>query len=492
MRLASGSLLLLLLCGLWAEDGAVPRLPEAIAHLIEAQAQAQGACAAANLTIPPGLNDVLVVRRTIAADWQRRLAAGEVRADDAGLVRFTSELESLVSGLQGLTNLAQQLSDAPRRFPHCVAEPAFARYRTLISETFAQGMQALVTGRGREQAAPAAWFARQTRFTALLNLIEAQYIADERYASLPRDDHWLVEYREHLLLTRTTLERTLDLTENPEGDHHQAIHDAYVRLLDLRVEVLNRIAGCGLPAEAPEVQVFRQIAEQRIAALGRHVALAHADNPENDEQWRQVAQEDRQLSRAERFTGYAERWFDLATQMMESTRHLTDSAAEAPAEQAAELRKQLDATTTAYREAQAAFTAAVTAGDLAASLAATQAGDRVQHDLDRRLMYLDDDLSLATREQAWRKHANDPVIAEKLHEWDLRRAALLATRRAADEASAAALAANQAAERAELASSEADERAAQADEAVDRSDLSDLSDALDEMVELRAGAVPAQ
>ena len=159
-------------------------LPQAIAHLVEAQSQVQSACTAAGVVVPSGLTDVLIVRRTIAADWQRRVDSAAIRADDAGLLRFTGELESLVTGLQQLANLAQQLGDAPRRFPHCVNEPAFARYRTMVTAAVDQGMQAVSAGRLRDQGAPAAWYQRQSRHTALLSLIEASHTADERYAKL--------------------------------------------------------------------------------------------------------------------------------------------------------------------------------------------------------------------------------------------------------------------------------------------------------------------
>jgi len=106
-------------------------------------------------------------------------------------------------------------------------------------------------------------------------------------------------------------------------------------------------------------------------------------------------------------------------------------------------------------------------------------------------MRLEEDIAIVEREKAWRVHAKDPVIAEKLREWDERRAAALAASEAAEVAAHAALAASQSAERAQLLSEEAEEHAATVQNAADQHDLSELMDALDEMVELRAGAVPA-
>lgn len=479
--------------GSWAEEGpTTPVLSQAIAHLVEAQAQMQSAAATANIVLPNGLSDVLIVRRTIAADWQRRLDTQAVRTDDAGLVRFTGELEALVSALQQLANLAQQLGDAPRRFPHCLSEPAFTRYRTLVKEVFDQGMQAVIAGRLRDQVAPAAWFQRQSRHTTLLSLIESGYLADEKYTLLPRDDRWLIEYREHLLLTRSTLDRRLEQSDDDESYRHQAVLDAYTRLLDLRVHLLRRVSDCGLPADAPEVVTFLRTGEAQVVILGRLVGLARGMPAEGEEQWQREEREQRQLARAERFGDFADQWLSFEQERRESVASITDQLADAPAEVVASTRAEMDASAAAHRTAHLAFAQAVDQGDLTAALAAKHLLERTRHHADRRLMRLQEDIAIAEREQAWRVHAKDPAIAEKLREWDERRAAAAAARQAADAATDAALAANQAAERAQLVSEEAEEHAAKLQNTADQHDLSELMDALEEMVELRAGAVPAQ
>jgi len=487
--------LVLVLSG-WAngwsdEEATAPTLSQAIAHLVEAQAQMQSAVAAANIVLPSGLTDVLIVRRTIAADWQRRIDTKVVRADDVGLVRFTAELESLVAGLQQLASLAQQLGDAPRRFPHCLMEPAFTRYRALVNEAFDQGMQAVIAGRFRDQVAPATWFQRQSRHTMLLLLIESGYLADEKYTVLPRDDRWLIEYREHLLLTRTTLERRLEQKDEEESYRHQAVLDAYTRLLDLRVHLLQRINDCSLPADAPEVLTFRRTGDVQVAALGRLVGLARGTPGEGEEHWQLEAREHRQQARAERFGDLADQWLAFEQERREAVANIGEQLAEAPAELIAPTRAALDASAVAHQTAQAAFARAVDADDLMAALAAKHAVERTRHQADRRLMRLEEDIAIVEREKAWRVHAKDPVIAEKLREWDERRAAALAASEAAEVAADAALTASQSAERAQLLSEEAEEHAATVQNAADQHDLSELMDALDEMVELRAGAVPA-
>jgi hypothetical protein len=480
-------LFLLLAGGGWAEeDGRT--LSETVARLVEVQAQMHSAGVLANLTLPNGFNDVLVVRRTIAADWQRRLAAAAVRADDPDLVRFTGELAQLVSGLQTLVGLAINLGDASRRYPHCQDEPAFARYRSLAAETYTQGLQALIKGRPYDQIIPVHWYRREERLTMLLGLIESAHVADERYAALPRDDRLRIEYREHLLLTRTTLERTLDLQDDREGHHLMEVHHAYARVLDLRVELAQRIADCGLPAEAPEVQMFRQIGDQRVASLTRQVALARVrDAEDDDEHQRRIEQEHRVLARAERFGDFADQWLGLARERQQGDEYVTELLEDAPAELAARTRALLDETRQACHDARMAFVKAVTADDLAAALAAKQAAERANQLTDRRLRELDFDIDIANREQAWRTHAKDPAIAEKMREWDTRRGELLARRKQADEAFVAAMTAIHAEERAALMSEEASERSRSADEALDLHDLQDLFDALEEMVDLRAG-----
>ncbi|MBA3698666.1 MAG: hypothetical protein H0W78_07420 [Planctomycetes bacterium] len=474
------------------EAPALPTLAHSVAQLAEAQAQLQSASAVANLAMPGAFADMLIVRRTIAADWQRRLEAKTVPVDDAGLLRFTGELQALVASLQQLTNLAQQLGDAPRRFPHCLSEPAFTRYRALVSVALDQGLQAVVAGRLRDQVAPAAWFRRQARHTTLLHLIEAGHLADERYALLPRDDRWLVEYREHLLVARTTLEHRLEQLNDGDSYRHQAVLDAYSRLLDLRVHLLRRIAECGLPPEAPEVVTYRRIGEQQVAVMSRLIGVVRGIPGDDDEQWQREEREHRLLARAERFGDQADQWLSFEEERRATLANITEQLVDAPAELLTATRAALDAATQAHQTAQTAFAAAAEAGDLTAALAAKHLVERARHQTDRQLMRLDEDISLVERELAWRQHAKDPAVAEKLREWEKRRGEALAARRTAEEAADAALAASQAAERAQLASEMAEEHAAALQDAADQHDLVDLMEALDEMVDLRAGTVPAQ
>ena len=474
-----------------AQDGERVTLAQALSRLVAAQAQVQSSCAAAGVTVPSGLNDVLIVRRTIAADWQRRLDGGTATADDAALLRFTNELESLIAGLQQLTNLTQQLGDAPRRFPHCLREPAFLRYRALVMEAIDQGMQALVAGRLRDQVAPATWYQRQSRHTALLTLIEAAQVAEARYASLPRDDRWLIEYREHLLLTRATLERTLEQTDTAEPYQAQLILDAYTRLLDARVQNELRISECGLETTAPEVVVFRQAAQAHAEGLGRLVVLARSVVADEEQEARQREQQQRTLSTLERLQDMADTWLSAEAARRSQQESFNEIFVEVDAALAEPFRKELEALDVAERTAQAAFARAVTAGDLEAALTAQHTAERARQRRERRSYTVSDDLEIAGREKLWRAHAKDPVIAEKLRQWDERRATYLATLHAADEANATALLARQAAERAELIANRAEEHASELDQAAAYDDLSELIDALNDMVELRAGAQPA-
>ncbi len=477
--------------GSWAEEeSTAPTLSQAVAHLVEAQAQMQAAAAAANIVLPSGLTDVLIVRRTIAADWQRRLDAMTVRVEDVNLQRFTAELEALVAGLQQLANFAQQLGDAPRRFPHCLAEPAFARYRTLVSDAFEQGMQAVSAGRLRDQVAPATWFQRQSRYATLLALIEAGHLADEKYTTLPRDDRWLIEYREHLLLTRATLERRLEQAEDDESFQHQNALNAYTRLLDLRVRLLRLIADSGLPLDAPEVATFRQTGEVQVTILGRLVGVARGAPSEDEESRQRDEREYRLLARAERLGELADQWLSFEQERREAAVNITEQLSDAPAELVAPTRAALAASALAHQTAQVAFAKAIDAGDLSAALTAKHALERARQQADRHLLRLDEDIAILEREKAWRAHITDPAIAEKLRAWDERRTLAVNARHAAEAAADAALVASQAAERAQLVSDEAEEAAETLKSAADRHDLSELSEALDEMVELRAGAIP--
>jgi hypothetical protein len=70
-------------CVLVGSGRSRPQLTPAIAHLVEeAQTHVQSACAVfqGGEIFRTVLSDVLIVRRTIAADWRRRLDGGAIRA----------------------------------------------------------------------------------------------------------------------------------------------------------------------------------------------------------------------------------------------------------------------------------------------------------------------------------------------------------------------------------------------------------------------------
>jgi hypothetical protein len=198
------------------------------------------------------------------------------------------------------------------------------------------------------------------------------------------------------------------------------------------------------------------------------------------------------LSAIERLKDMADQWLSHEVERRSQVESFQETFTDVEATLVAPFRKELESLDMAERSAQAAFSTAVTAGDFDAALTAHHTAEQVRQRRDRRSYTLLDDVAIAQQEQAWRAHAKDPVIAEKLRQWDERRAAVLTARRAADEASATALLARQAAERADLLANRAQEHASQLDEAANAEDLSDLIDALNDMVELRAGALPAQ
>jgi hypothetical protein len=464
-------------------------LSHEVTRLAQAQAQVQSACAAAAVVVPGGLGDVLVVRRTIAVDWQRRLGDPAAVVDAEAVKRFQQELTTLVAALQQLANLAQQLGEASRRFPHCLEEPAFGRYRALVGEMVERGIQVLIAGRMKEYPAPAAWHRRQSRHVALLQVIESTHRARERYAGLPADDRWLLEYQQHLRLMRETLEHGLDTLEGHDNGVADTLRQSYERLLDARVDAIERLAECALPEDAPSVSAYRRALAGQVAMLGDLIDLARSE-PAEDEQAprRQRVQESRQMA-SERLLEVADTWLSFDLERREQRTQLAEALAEGSAEIAAPLRAEGEAIERDYAAAGSALQAAITAGDVRAAVMAEQMGERLCRRGRRLVQRVPSDLDLAMRESEWRVHRADPAIAERLRAWDEQRSAALAARQAADAADAAALTAEQQLRLAEMDFEQAYQRAGDLEDASLEHEhrLQDLMNALDKMVELRQG-----
>ena len=476
-----------------------PLLSQVMSQLSDAQAQVQINCASAGVVVPSGLTDVLVVRRTIAADWERKLVDGRVLPKDPALVRFIGDQERFIGNLQQLVNVVQQLVNLPQRFPHSTKDAAFVRYRALLLEVIDQSMSA-VAGRQAVQVAPPDWSQRQSRYTDLLTLIESDYTSAERYAKLPQDDRQLAEYREQIAQARTTLEQKTESGGNDENQRRhssQTILDAYTSVLDARVQMIREIAEStesGLEANAPAVMTLRratevlvQLGDRRLALIrGEHAkpSVASSSEDQDDQQALQELEQERALERAQRLISMASQWLSWESTGREQAKGYAEQITSAPPAFIETERTAMNAFTEQQRAAQVEFDQAITAADVSAALTAQQAFERIRQQRDRREQNLGQEMQIAEHESLWRAQAKDPAMAERLQEWDKHRAAMLAAQHTIAEVEDAALAAKHAVERAEWIASQAEERVQEVRQNSEKKlDLSDFMQSLDELIE---------
>lgn len=471
-----------------------PLLSQVMSELSEAQTQVQSHYNSVGVVVPSGLTDVLVVRRTIAADWQRRLTAGSIVPKEPELVRFITEQKLLETHLQELVVFADQLRDMSQQFPHCRDEVVFTRYRATIISAMDQGMKTLIAGHLKGQNQSAENYRRDSRYTALLTLIEAGYTLAERYAKLPREDRQLAEYRDHLAQVRMTLEKNIDAPADDASDRQQNLLGAYTTVFDARMKAINEVTESGIEAGAPEVVTYHRASDALIHIFNQRLVTAHSDNgelptsgdlEESMKSRKQAFLEQRALVKAERLTSMAGQWLSLAKEERGQMKNYVEQIAEAPAAIAQALRATMTAHTQKQNAAQSAFDQAIKAADESAALTAQQSLELIRQQLDHQMEHLSEEVTIAEREKTWRAQAKDPAMAERLREWDKRRAAQLVVRRSVAEADEKALSAKHASERAQGIAEQAQEQAEEAKESMELQDqsLEELMNALDQIVE---------
>jgi hypothetical protein len=471
-----------------------PVLSQVMSQLSQAQERVQSSYAGVGVVVPSGLIDVLVVRRTIAADWQRRLTEGSISPKEPELVRFIAEQNRLKTHLQELVSFAEQLRNMSQQFPHCRDEVVFTRYRALIISGMDQGMKTLIAGRFNGQNQSAENYQRQSRYTALLTLIEAGYTQAERYAKLPRDDRQLAEYRDHLAQVRMTLEKNVDARTDDASDRQQNLLGAYTAVLDARMKAINEVTESGVEAGAPEVMTYHRASDALIQILNQRLVKEQndkgdpptSDDPEERMKIRKQAfVEERAYAKAERLLSMAGQWLSSERTYRTQMKEYAEQVAEVSTASVESHRAAMAVYTQKHKVVQSAFDQAIKMGDENAALIAQQSLEQISQQCDQYLEHLTEDIAIAEREKTWRAHAKDPMMAERLREWDKRRAAMLAARRSIAEAADRALSAKHASELAEWSAQQAQEQVEEVKETVEEQDqgLEELMQALDEIVE---------
>ena len=344
-------------------------------------------------------------------------------------------------------------------------------------------------------------YRRDLRYTALLTMIEAGYTQAERYAKLPHDDPQLAEYRDSFAQARAALEKNIDAPADDNRDRSQPLLNAYTMVLDARMNAINEVVESGFEAGAPEVVTYHRASDVLIHLLNQRLASAHSDNQpmqtaydteESMKSRKQAFLEQRALAKAERLTSMAGQWLSLAKEERGQMKNYVEQIAEAPAAIAQALRATMTAYTQKQHAAQSAFDQAIKAADESAALTAHQALELIRQQLDHQMEYLSEEVTIAEREKTWRAQAKDPAMAERLREWDKRRAAQLAVRRSVAEADEKALSAKHASERAQGIAEQAQEQAEEAKESMELQDqsLEELMNSLDETAEQSENSPP--
>ena len=427
-------------CTLYADEGREAlrqALPQDLARLVQAHEQLRAAYQSAGSNLPAAFSDVLVVRRTIAADWQKRLAQKSEPIDLSAAVRFRSELTALIASTQQLSNTAQQYSYASQRFPRCLDEPVFKRYRAQLVHAVEAGVQSIIAGRPLDSAANMR--RSQQRYVDMLNIIESQFTLNERYGKLSPDLPALKDYREHLRQTRAKIEPQLETPDRLDSQIDLgAITNAFDTLLDAHVKVVEAAAAKDLPADAPASAGYRAVLINLITVLTDQLTFVRTTSQEDDLHYHKSRALNQRQIIALHLVDAAERWKSSENnrrtgrqEQQESLAAISKVTRERVEKQCAELDQQRrlleQAIMLAFKEQNALA-------------AIEQAGKFSLIELRESQVFVTmvDDAEFEEREADWKALAADPNIAKLLLTYETHKTAYVTKREQAQRANVAA------------------------------------------------------
>jgi hypothetical protein len=447
MRLLPSLLLALsLLAPLAAEDEDRARLrrelPEALTQVAQAEAQLTGALAAAGIALPGAVSDALAVRRTIAQDWQRRLADDKATLDIATANQFHEDLNQLHSALAQLASAAQQSSSAPQQWPHCIDLPALGRFRDLLKRRIDEDLSGIAAGRSRSDEERGGDYRLQHRHQSLLAALEAGRSAGERFPLVPVELPLMREFSDYCRTAAGALEQAIARGDQPDQgdallDQHQQVLGLYQELLQGEQTLRERQGDKRLAGSAALAGLVA-VSAREAAAQRAMLALVRGRNPNDEDAWKREEEASRALER-ERALGYlVVTWCDQAGELADRRRELDERLADVPAAAKGRARTRIDALDSELAAADAAITKALAASDRLAVITANGEFGLVLRRFEREHQRIDEDAQWAEQEEHWQAKRSDPAVAAALKRFAGARQELAAKRAKAEEAQLAA------------------------------------------------------
>lgn len=429
----------------------------ALSELATAQRRLNEQADTAQVVVPQAVPTQIATRRTLAADWLRRIGApgSEFPLEEAEA--FRDGLHTLRGRLDQAANWIETMATLSERWQGVAASAEFTRYRAFVRGAI-DGHLAGITSVEEQPVDEDLLYRRQHRHEVILNLVESQAQLDERVQKLPADTAIVREIRTQRTTVRTTAEAGLNAAM-PTDDHvldgEQNILWLLDELLNLAEERHDRLASREQPPGAAMVALVtasQAVEEQSVRALIAHVRAQKPDDPA----WhRQQESLRRARDERRRITGLAWEALFVDDGVQDLRRRIQEQLTQSPPALRESATKRATALEAGYAEAMTVFGKALQGGNRIDALRAKATLRLIHYDHEVLVQDFDfqqDRLNQENDVQARVGDAAAPTVKKQLDgAWDL----VIAARTRQQEAERAVIAAELARELAESAVDEA-------------------------------------
>ncbi len=463
-------------------------LPEALANLTQTSTQLHAAFAAIGFSIPNAFDDVLVVRRTIAADWANKLNDSNTAINYDGALRFHHELQSLNNTIRQLINTANQIAYSAQQFPHCLEEPFYKKYRMHLESHINACVNSVVVGKVLDN--DRIHSVNQQRYSNVLLVIEAQHACAARFNVLSTDFPLLQDYQTYLRISREQLESTIEIPDKDRNNYKiQEITRAFEALLDTEVHAIKRVRDAGLADTAPAVIVYQSaVARQRIT-LQELLTLARSDNANDEEHYKRQQAAQYKDAISSHLVNICERWMINESERKNRHEKIKDNNEDFSEKWHKRLNSTLQEFDNKRRASEQELRTAIKSENAPNAMAQLGALESINFEEVFIVENAMHDAHYDSDEEAWKKFEKDPDVAKLIKQYQDKKTAFLKARNDAHQYNQKINAQYLAMEISELQSEllgfEADRLNDESYELVDQID--EAAEAVRDAIELRGG-----
>ncbi len=385
----------------------------ALTELSETQQRLSEHTGTAQVVIPPGVPTQIATRRTLAAEWIRRIGTPTTDFPVEEAETFRDGLYTLRGRLDQAASWSEILATIGERWQGAISSKEFERYRVFVRSAIDQRLQEIATG-AEPTMDEDLFYRRQHRHEVILSLVEADEQTTERLAKLSQEAPSVREFRAHRAALRATAEAGLQAA-NPVDDQVLERDQQILWLLEELVGVVQereeRLAGRDHPPAAAalaSITICQSAEEQALRAL---IAHHRAQMPDDPAWHRQQDALRREREHRRTLASLAWEWMNLEDGVHNIRQRVQEQIPQIPPALQASATKRVSTLEVAFTEASQGLAQALRDGKRIEAVRAKAAQRLVNNDFEALAQSLGFQQERLNQENEMQARVGEPAIA---------------------------------------------------------------------------------